>query len=77
VAAGRFDGFWEIGLKPWDMAAGVLMITEAGGLVGDFQGNDTFMESGQIVAASPKIFSQLLQAFQPHLTPAMTSAGHQ
>lgn len=77
VAAGRFDGFWELGLKPWDMAAGVLMITEAGGLVGDFQGNDTFMESGQIVAASPKIFSQLLQAIQPHLTPAMTSARHQ
>jgi len=74
VAAGRFDGFWEIGLKPWDMAAGVLMVTEAGGLVGDFQGNDTFMERGQIVAASPKIFSQLLQAIQPHLTPGMKSA---
>ena len=73
VAAGRFDGFWEIGLKPWDMAAGVLMITEAGGLVGDFEGNDKFMERGQIVAASPKIFSQLLQAIQPHLTAKMKS----
>ena len=71
VAAGRFDGFWEIGLKPWDMAAGVLMVTEAGGLVGDFEGNDTFMEHGQIVAASPKIFSQLLQTIQPHLTAKM------
>ncbi len=71
VAAGRFDGFWEIGLKPWDMAAGVLMVTEAGGLVGDFEGNDTFMQSGQIVAASPKIFSQLLQTIEPHLTEKM------
>jgi myo-inositol-1(or 4)-monophosphatase len=71
VAAGRFDGFWEIGLKPWDMAAGVLMVTEAGGLVGDFEGNDTFMERGQIIAGSPKIFSQLLQLIQPHLTAEM------
>ena len=54
VAAGRFDGFWEIGLSPWDMAAGVLLITEAGGLVGDFEGNDKFMESGQIVAGEPE-----------------------
>jgi myo-inositol-1(or 4)-monophosphatase len=73
VAAGRFDGFWEIGLKPWDMAAGVLMVTEAGGLVGDFEGNDTFMERGQIIAASPKIFSQLLQLIAPHLTAEMKS----
>jgi myo-inositol-1(or 4)-monophosphatase len=68
VAAGRLDGFWEIGLSPWDMAAGVLMITEAGGLVGDFEGNDKFMERGQIVAGNPKIFSQLLQVIQPHIT---------
>jgi myo-inositol-1(or 4)-monophosphatase len=71
VAAGRFDGFWEIGLKPWDMAAGVLMVTEAGGLVSDFDGNEDFMGKGQIVAASPKIFSQLLQVIQPHVTAKM------
>ncbi len=71
VAAGRFDGFWEVGLAPWDMAAGVLMITEAGGLVGDFEGNETFMERGQIVAANPKIFSQIVQLLQPHLTRAL------
>jgi myo-inositol-1(or 4)-monophosphatase len=73
VAAGHFDGFWEIGLSPWDMAAGVLMITESGGLVGDFEGNDKFMERGQIVAGSPKIFSQMLHVLKPHLTAKMKS----
>jgi myo-inositol-1(or 4)-monophosphatase len=73
VAAGHFDGFWEIGLSPWDMAAGVLMITESGGLVGDFEGNDKFMERGQIVAGSPKIFSQILHVLRPHLTAKMKS----
>jgi myo-inositol-1(or 4)-monophosphatase len=71
VAAGRFDGFWEVGLAPWDMAAGILMITEAGGLVGDFEGNDTYMARGQIIAANPKLFSQIIQVLQPHLTPAL------
>ena len=71
VAAGHFDGFWEIGLSPWDMAAGVLMITESGGLVGDFEGNDKYMERGQIVAGNPKIFSQILRVLQPHLTAKM------
>ncbi len=73
VAAGRLDGFWEIGLSPWDMAAGVLMITEAGGLVGDLQGNDAYLERGQIVAGNPKIFAQLLQVIQPHLTDKLMS----
>jgi myo-inositol-1(or 4)-monophosphatase len=71
VAAGHFDGFWEIGLSPWDMAAGVLMIIESGGLVGDFEGNDTYMQRGQIVAGNPKIFSQILHVLQPHLTSKM------
>jgi myo-inositol-1(or 4)-monophosphatase len=71
VAAGRLDGFWEIGLSPWDMAAGVLMIQEAGGLVGDLRGEDRYMERGDIVAANPKIFAQLLQVIQPHLTRAL------
>ena len=73
VAAGRFDGFWEIGLSPWDMAAGTLLITEAGGLVGDFEGESNYMESGCIVAGNPKIFVQLLQAIQPHLKATMRS----
>jgi len=67
VAAGRLDGFWEIGLSPWDMAAGILLITEAGGLVGDLEGESNYMDSGRIVAGNPKIFAQLLQAIEPHI----------
>ena len=61
VACGRVDGFWEIGLSPWDMAAGALLVREAGGRIGDLQGEDKFMESGKVVAANPKIFTQLLK----------------
>jgi myo-inositol-1(or 4)-monophosphatase len=61
VACGRLDAFWELGLMPWDMAAGVLLIQEAGGLVGDLEGNQGFMESGDVCAAAPKIFSSLLR----------------
>ncbi|MBZ0106846.1 MAG: inositol monophosphatase [Sulfuricella denitrificans] len=68
TAAGRFDGFFEIGLKPWDIAAGCLLVQEAGGLVGDFQGNENYLKSGNIIAGSPKIFGQLLQAIAPHLS---------
>ncbi len=64
VACGRLDAFWELGLSPWDMAAGVLLIQEAGGLVGDLQGNQTFMESGDIAAATPKLFPVLLEALR-------------
>jgi myo-inositol-1(or 4)-monophosphatase len=69
VAAGRFDGFWEIGLNPWDIAAGVLMVREAGGLVGDFVGGHDFMKSGNIVAAAPKLFPAILREIRPHLSP--------
>lgn len=69
VAAGRLDGFWEIGLKPWDMAAGVLLIQEAGGLTSDFNGGHEFLETGNIVAGNPKIFKSILQNIQPFLTP--------
>jgi myo-inositol-1(or 4)-monophosphatase len=71
VATGRLDGFWEIGLSPWDMAAGALLVQEAGGLVGDLQGNEGFLDKGCIVAANPKIFPQMLQTIAPHLTPAL------
>ncbi len=67
VAAGRLDGFWELGLSPWDIAAGSLLITEAGGLVGDLQGNSGYLDSGHIVAGNPKIFAQLLPLISPHL----------
>ncbi len=68
VAAGRLDGFWEFGLSPWDMAAGALLITEAGGLVGDLTGEPNYLASGNFVGGNPKIFSQLLQILAPHLT---------
>ena len=64
VAAGRSDGFWEMGLSPWDMCAGALLVREAGGLVGDFQGEDGFMESGRIVATNSKIFASMLKALK-------------
>jgi len=71
LAAGRTDGFFEIGLNPWDIAAGCLLVIEAGGLVSDFAGEENYLQSGNIVAGSPKIFVQLLQTIQPHLTPAL------
>ncbi|MCG6865097.1 MAG: inositol-1-monophosphatase [Thiogranum sp.] len=71
VAAGRFDGFWEIGLNPWDMAAGVLLVREAGGLVGDLAGGHDFMKNGNIVAAAPKLFPAMLREIRPHLTPEL------
>ncbi len=71
TAAGRFDGFFEIGLHSWDIAAGCLLVQEAGGLVGDFEGNETYLESGNIVAGNPRVFGQLLQVIAPHLTPEL------
>lgn len=67
VAAGRLDGFWEIGLQEWDIAAGALIVLEAGGLVGDFQGGNSYLESGNVVAAGPKVFKSLLQTVNPYL----------
>jgi myo-inositol-1(or 4)-monophosphatase len=71
TAAGRFDGFFEIGLNSWDIAAGCLLVQEAGGLVGDFEGNEGYLKSGNIIAGNPKVFGQLLQAITPHLTPEL------
>ncbi len=65
VAAGRLDGFWEIGLSEWDMAAGVLLIREAGGIVTDFGGGDRYLETGNIIAGSPKIHHAMLRTLQP------------
>ncbi len=66
VAAGRLDGFWELGLQPWDMAAGALMVKEAGGLVGDVTGGENHMQTGHIVAGNPKLFADLLRTIRPH-----------
>ena len=65
VAAGRLDGFWEIGLSPWDIAAGALLVQEAGGLVGDFRGDAGYLGSGRIVCGNPKIFAQLVHIIGP------------
>ncbi|WP_051078234.1 inositol monophosphatase family protein [Leeia oryzae] len=67
VAAGWIDGFWEMGLAPWDIAAGALMIQEAGGLVADFTGEEGYMTSGNVLAGTPRVFGQMLQVLQPLL----------
>jgi myo-inositol-1(or 4)-monophosphatase len=61
VASGRYDGYWESGLKPWDMAAGELLVRESGGLVTDFSGGNDPMHKGEIVAGSPKIVQTLVK----------------
>lgn len=67
VACGRYDGFWEFGLSPWDMAAGALLISEAGGLVSDLRGDANYLETGNIIAGTPKIFAPLLKVIETHL----------
>lgn len=67
VACGRFDGFWEAGLSPWDVAAGSLLVTEAGGLISDYYGEPHSLDNGQIVAGNPKIFKAILQAIRPYI----------
>ena len=66
VAAGRFDGFFEKGLKPWDIAAGSLLVTEAGGIMGDFTGESDYLYKGDIIAGSPKIFAQMVALLAPY-----------
>lgn len=66
VANGRLDGMFEFNLRPWDFAAGSLLIKEAGGLISDFAGTEQFHKSGNIVAGNPKIFKALLQTLAPH-----------
>ena len=66
VAAGHTDGFFETGLKPWDLAAGSLLITEAGGLIGNFSGEAGFLEQGECLAGNPRVFAQLVQLLRPH-----------
>jgi myo-inositol-1(or 4)-monophosphatase len=64
IACGRLEGFWDFGLKPWDIAAGSLLVKEAGGLVSNCQGEENFLDSGNIIAANPKIFKPILQALK-------------
>lgn len=71
VAAARLDAFWEIGLAPWDIAAGSLLITEAGGHIGDLQGGSDYLKSGNIVGGNLKLFAAMISTLAPHLTPAL------
>lgn len=71
LAAGRLDGFWGLGLAPWDSAAGILLIQESGGIVCDLQGNENYFETGSIIAANPKLCKPLLQTIsQIHMNDA-------
>lgn len=64
VAAGRYDGFWEKGLKPWDIAAGMLLVQEAGGLVTDFDGGHEQMRSGNVVCGGPKVVQSIVKSLK-------------
>ena len=68
VAAGRVDAYWELGLQKWDLAAGILLIEEAGGVVSDFIGGENYMEHGNVVAGNFNIHQQLLNQIKPHLS---------
>ncbi len=69
VATGRLDGFWEFGLKPWDLAAGALLIQEAGGILSDFEGGNDYMTTGNVVAGNAKVLKAILQTIYRHTTP--------
>jgi myo-inositol-1(or 4)-monophosphatase len=75
VAAGWYDGFFETGLSPWDVAAGSLLVTEAGGLVGNFTGEADFLHQREVVAGSPKIYGQLVQLLAPFTNVARGPVG--
>ena len=64
VAAGRTDGFWEMGLSKWDIAAGIVLIREAGGFVSDLTGGESYMDSGDIIAANPKVLKLIVQGLK-------------
>jgi myo-inositol-1(or 4)-monophosphatase len=66
VAAGYYDGFFETGLNPWDIAAGSLMITEAGGLIGNFTGEADYLHQREVVAGTPKVYGQMVQMLAPY-----------
>jgi len=77
VAAGWYDGFFETGLNPWDVAAGALMITEAGGLIGNFTGEADFLHQREVVAGTPKIYGQLVQMLSPYTRVIKADGPHE
>lgn len=74
VAAGRVDGFWEAGLQPWDVAAGSLLVLEAGGVVDDFQGSGRYLHSGHIIAGTELVHPFLVEQIHATLAPAVLAA---
>ena len=75
VAAGWYDGFFETGLSPWDVAAGSLLVTEAGGLIGNFTGEADFIDRREVVAGNPKIYAQLVQLLAPYTSIGRAAEG--
>jgi myo-inositol-1(or 4)-monophosphatase len=73
VAAGRVDGFWEIGLKPWDTAAGTLLITEAGGRIGTIFGEE-YKQGGHVIAGTAKVYAALVAELAPHAPAGLREA---
>jgi len=73
VAAGRMDGFWELGLSVWDFAAGALLVREAGGTVSDISGGDKYMETGNVVAGNLKVDAEILKVLRPFLHEGLKS----
>jgi myo-inositol-1(or 4)-monophosphatase len=73
VAAGRMDGFWELGLREWDFAAGALLVREAGGLVTDIGGGERYFETGNVIAGNIKVHNAMLKCILPHLDDKLTA----
>ena len=76
VAAGRLDGFYEIGLKPWDMAAACVLVREAGGRYCDFSGRDGLPESGNLIAGNVSVVQAIIKTVAPELTPVLAAEAH-
>ena len=68
LAAGRIDGFWELGLSQWDFAAGALLVKEAGGTVSDIGGGEKYLETGNVVAGNVHLHQEMLKIIKPHLS---------
>jgi myo-inositol-1(or 4)-monophosphatase len=68
TACGRFDGFWEMKLGAWDIAAGILLVREAGGVVTDFHGGNEYLKSGNVVAGNAVIHAKILEVIRRHLS---------
>ncbi|MDR5750369.1 MULTISPECIES: inositol monophosphatase family protein [Caballeronia] len=74
VAAGRLDGFFEQGIHAWDVAAGSLIVTEAGGLVGNYTGESNFLHENEIVAGNPKVYAQMIKILDPYTRTRQSAA---